>query len=48
VFWAPDFIEIKEILNRPVIFDGRNLYDPNVVERHGIEYYGIGRGRSIE
>ncbi len=46
VFWAPDFIEIKETLNMPVIFDGRNLYDPNVVERHGIEYYGIGRGRS--
>jgi UDPglucose 6-dehydrogenase len=30
-----------------VIFDGRNLYDPAVVEALGLAYYGIGRGRSV-
>jgi UDPglucose 6-dehydrogenase len=47
-FWAPDFEQIKGALKQPVIFDGRNIYDPMLVERHGIEYYGIGRGRSVE
>lgn len=46
-FWSPDFELIKEALITPVIIDGRNMYDPEIVERHGIEYYGIGRGRSI-
>ena len=31
----------------PVIFDGRNIYDPHLVEAAGIAYYGIGRGRSL-
>jgi len=30
-----------------VIFDGRNLYDPTLVENAGLAYYGIGRGRSV-
>jgi UDPglucose 6-dehydrogenase len=30
-----------------VIFDGRNLYDPGMVEALGLKYYGIGRGRSV-
>lgn len=46
-FWAPDFDQIKGALRQPVIFDGRNLYDPQQVERHGLAYYGIGRGRSV-
>ncbi|WP_067869382.1 UDP-glucose dehydrogenase family protein [Neptuniibacter marinus] len=46
-FWAPDFELIKETLRQPVIFDGRNLYDPQQVERYGLAYYGIGRGRSV-
>jgi UDPglucose 6-dehydrogenase len=29
------------------LFDGRNIYDPTVVEAAGIAYYGIGRGRSV-
>jgi UDPglucose 6-dehydrogenase len=29
-----------------VIFDGRNLYEPAIVESHGLEYYAIGRGRA--
>lgn len=47
-FWSPDFDLIKKSLVCPVIIDGRNLYEPEVVERHGIEYYGIGRGRSVK
>ncbi len=46
VFRSPDFARIKAMLKNPVIFDGRNLYDPPVVESAGLAYYGIGRGRS--
>ncbi|SCB27363.1 UDP-glucose dehydrogenase family protein [Rhizobium hainanense] len=42
-FRAPSFAMIRDILTTPVIFDGRNLYDPAVVARHGIQYYSIGR-----
>jgi UDPglucose 6-dehydrogenase len=42
-FQAPDFDLVKTSLATPVIFDGRNLYDPDVVAKHGILYYGIGR-----
>ena len=42
-FRAPSFEAIKQQLGTPVIFDGRNLYDPAVVARHGITYVSIGR-----
>jgi len=42
-FWSPDFIEIKEALNNALIFDGRNLYDPESLKVQGITYYSIGR-----
>jgi UDPglucose 6-dehydrogenase len=42
-FRSPDFAAIKARLKTPAIFDGRNLYDPEVVRAHGIEYYPIGR-----
>ncbi|MBB6465924.1 UDPglucose 6-dehydrogenase [Aminobacter lissarensis] len=42
-FRAPSFELIREQLATPVIFDGRNLYDPAVVARHGIKYVSIGR-----
>ncbi|HEV7777956.1 MAG TPA: UDP-glucose/GDP-mannose dehydrogenase family protein [Luteibacter sp.] len=47
-FRSPDFSRIEEALASPAIFDGRNLYDPQVVEEAGIAYYGIGRGRSLQ
>jgi UDPglucose 6-dehydrogenase len=47
-FRSPDFTRIKAALKTPAIFDGRNLYDPHVVEDAGIAYYGIGRGRSLQ
>ncbi len=46
-FRAPDFDFIQNELRQPVIFDGRNLYDPERLAKRGIHYYGIGRGLSI-
>jgi UDPglucose 6-dehydrogenase len=46
-FWSPDFAGIRAALKEPVVFDGRNIYDPAAVEAAGLAYYGIGRGRSI-
>jgi UDPglucose 6-dehydrogenase len=43
-FRSPDFDEIKKRLKRPVVFDGRNLYEPALVRIFGLEYHGIGRG----
>jgi UDPglucose 6-dehydrogenase len=42
-FRSPDFDAIKATLNNPVIFDGRNFYDPTVVHGQGFEYFAIGR-----
>ena len=42
-FRNPDFEIIATKLNKPVIFDGRNLFDPKVVKKAGIEYYSVGR-----
>ncbi|MCK5563854.1 MAG: UDP-glucose/GDP-mannose dehydrogenase family protein [Planctomycetes bacterium] len=43
-FRTPDFDVIAEKLNKAVIFDGRNLYEPAYVRKQGIEYHSIGRG----
>jgi UDPglucose 6-dehydrogenase len=42
-FRSPDFDHIKASLKTPVIFDGRNLYDPQWVRSQGFEYLAIGR-----
>jgi len=42
-FRNPDFGIITAKLKNPVVFDGRNLFEPEVVKRAGIEYYSIGR-----
>jgi len=42
-FRNPDFEVIAKKLNKPVIFDGRNLYNPDIVNKAGIEYHSIGR-----
>ncbi|MDE0659518.1 MAG: UDP-glucose/GDP-mannose dehydrogenase family protein [Gammaproteobacteria bacterium] len=44
-FRSPDFAAVKAALRQPVIFDGRNLYDPDVLESLGFTHIGIGRGR---
>ncbi len=43
-FRSPDFQTLKDKLADAVIFDGRNLYEPDGVEAMGISYYAIGRG----
>jgi UDPglucose 6-dehydrogenase len=47
-FRSPDFEHIRDSLNEPVIFDGRNLYDPVELERLGFTYYSIGRPPVID
>ncbi|PWB61527.1 MAG: UDP-glucose 6-dehydrogenase [Betaproteobacteria bacterium] len=42
-FRSPDFDELKRRLASPVIFDGRNLYEPAAVRAHGFEYFPVGR-----
>ncbi len=42
-FRAPDFDLIKSLLNKPVIFDGRNLYEPSSLKKQGFIYYSVGR-----
>ncbi|MBM4128223.1 MAG: UDP-glucose/GDP-mannose dehydrogenase family protein [Nitrospira sp.] len=44
VFRSPDFDRLKAMLAYPVIFDGRNLYDPARLQSLGFAYFGIGRG----
>ena len=42
-FRSPDFGELKRALRQPLLFDGRNLFDPREVRAAGLEYFGIGR-----
>jgi len=42
-FRRPDFPRIKTLLKQPVIFDGRNIYDPQVMRELGFSYYPVGR-----
>ena len=46
-FRSPDFDELRQSLKAPVIFDGRNLYDPKLLARLGFSHYGIGRGKAL-
>lgn len=43
LFRSPDFDQIRNALSSPVIFDGRNLYDPDFLVKQGFTYYSIGR-----
>ena len=42
-FREPDFNDIRNLLTKPVIFDGRNIYDPVRLKDMGFDYFGIGR-----
>jgi UDPglucose 6-dehydrogenase len=42
-FKGPDFEAVKSAMRAPLIFDGRNLYDPDLMRQLGIEYHAIGR-----
>ena len=45
-FRSPNFRALREALKEPVIFDGRNLYDPRYLDELGFTYYSIGRART--
>ncbi len=45
-FRSLDFARAKALLRMPLVFDGRNLYDPAAAQEAGLEYFGIGRGRA--
>jgi len=47
-FREPDFLLIKDTLKNPVIFDGRNIYEPKRLKNIGIDYFCIGRPGSVE
>jgi UDPglucose 6-dehydrogenase len=47
-FKAPDFDFLKQQLVTPVIFDGRNLFDPERLKQKGFSYYAIGRAKSVK
>ena len=42
-FRSPDFGQLKQKLKQPIIFDGRNLYEPLIMQELEIEYFGVGR-----
>ena len=46
VYRNPDFERMRSLLARPLVIDGRNLYDPERMARLGFEYHGIGRSRA--
>jgi UDPglucose 6-dehydrogenase len=46
-FRSPDFGRFKNVLKQPVVFDGRNLYEPSLMARQGIRYFAIGRGERL-
>ncbi len=42
-FRSPDFRRMHELMNQPLVFDGRNLYELGVMRRHDFEYHSVGR-----
>ena len=46
-FRSPDFDQLKNSLKKPVIVDGRNLFDPLKMQELGFSYYAVGRGDSV-
>lgn len=46
-FRSPDFGVLKSSLKAPVIFDGRNVYEPQYLKQIGFEYFGVGRGAPV-
>ena len=42
-FREPDFERLRSVMKRPVVFDGRNIYNPDVLSKLGFAYFGVGR-----
>jgi len=43
LYRQPDFNRIKTLLKNHVIFDGRNQYNPKILDKMGFKYFGVGR-----
>ena len=46
-FRRPDFERVARMLKEPLVFDGRNLYDPERLAKRGFTYYAVGRGLPV-
>lgn len=46
-FWSPDYPLMKSKMKAPVMFDGRNIYDKEVLMAQGFRYFGVGRGERV-
>ena len=46
-FRSPDFARMRAVLREPVVFDGRNLYEPSLMAAQGLRYFAIGRGEQL-
>lgn len=42
-FQSPDFGQIKALLKQPLVFDGRNMYEPSLMREYGLRYHAVGR-----
>ncbi|EMY0083662.1 nucleotide sugar dehydrogenase [Acinetobacter baumannii] len=42
-YWSPDFKQLQQVMQHPLILDGRNIYDPAYVKAKGFAYEGVGR-----
>jgi len=42
-FRSPDFARLRRTMRQPVVFDGRNIFSPEIAREAGLEYHGIGR-----
>ncbi len=47
-FWTPDLEQVRRRLLQPVVFDGRNIYDPDAMKEAGFRYFAIGRGERAQ
>ena len=45
-FRSPDFTQLRSTMRHPVLFDGRNIYEPHLMRQLGFEYVGVGRASS--
>ena len=46
-FRSPDFDHLKRTLRHPVVFDGRNLFEPDLMRTEGLEYHCVGRASPV-
>lgn len=46
-YHSPNFAQLKSAMRTPVVFDGRNLYEPQALREQGIAYFGIGRSSAV-